>query len=574
MERKIYVNMLGLAIFTIIITAAATLWVFSEFLTDRGQMLVPFLSDRMLVPFLIKILLYLFFVAMIIFALSTFLAYRVTKNIMKPIYEIDLEHPREDYGYDELAPFLLRIKEQNRLIDTHIQSLAAEKDTINTIVNNMREGLVLLDSNGKILVVNKSAARQLRVPIKRHVGQPFIFMTRNLTLGNAVEEALEGKHGSGSFKTGTRDYQYIANTVYENNEINGAILLLFDTTEEQRAQKLRQEFSANVSHELKTPLTSIFGFAEILESGMAEGEDIVTFAGKIRSEASRLLSLIEDIIKLSKLDEAENEKDLEPVNLLEIARSVAGRLKEMAQTHNVEIVVKGGAGALAGAGPGAGAVADSAAELGVGADAYSDTDAGARDAAESDSGAGAVAGTGSSTIAESAAYAGTVADSDAGNGSGIKAATASTSGADSDTDAGARDAAESDADSTVDSVADSALNLVAGEATMIDELILNLMENAVKYNKPGGLVTVVVSRVDDRVNLAVQDTGIGIPKEELNRVFERFYRADKSHSKTIGGTGLGLAIVKHIAQYHNATLDIESEENIGTTVTVGFPVVD
>jgi two-component system phosphate regulon sensor histidine kinase PhoR len=408
------------------------------------------------VPFLFKILVYLFFVGLIILFLSSLLAYRLTQKIVKPIYAIDLENPKNDFGYDELVPFLLRIKEQNKLIEAHIQSLAAEKDTINAIVGNMREGLVLLDGWGKILVVNKSAANMLGVPTTGHIGQPFVFMTRNTTLGQAVEQALQGTHSDGLFKVGDRDYQYLANPVYENHEIDGAVLLLFDATEEQRSQRLRREFSANVSHELKTPLTAISGYAEIVESGMADPRDIENFAGKIRSEASRLLSLIDDIIKLSKLDESVGGREFKPVSLLDSARYVAERLQEKAQANNVEINIEG----------------DHAS--------------------------------------------------------------------------------------------------VAGEKNMIEDLIFNLLDNAIKYNKPEGSINVLVCQVRDKVTLTVRDTGIGIPKEDLNRVFERFYRADKNHSKKIVGTGLGLAIVKHIAQYHSATLEIKSEENIGTTVVVNF----
>lgn len=554
MERKIYVNMVGLALLTIMLTTAATLFVCYEFFTDElrnvlqreAEMVVYSLNntkDKLevlqdvhmqntgsritlidplgkvlfdnhvnpgewedhsnrpeivealetgrgeasrysgtiqkqtdyyairlkdgsvlrlanttgsFVPFLFKILVYLFFVGLIILFLSSLLAYRLTQKIVKPIYAIDLENPKNDFGYDELVPFLLRIKEQNKLIEAHIQSLAAEKDTINAIVGNMREGLVLLDGWGKILVVNKSAANMLGVPTTGHIGQPYVFMTRNTTLGQAVEQALQGTHSDGLFKVGDRDYQYLANPVYENHEIDGAVLLLFDATEEQRSQRLRREFSANVSHELKTPLTAISGYAEIVESGMADPRDIENFAGKIRSEASRLLSLIDDIIKLSKLDESVGGREFKPVSLLDSARYVAERLQEKAQANNVEINIEG----------------DHAS--------------------------------------------------------------------------------------------------VAGEKNMIEDLIFNLLDNAIKYNKPEGSINVLVCQVRDKVTLTVRDTGIGIPKEDLNRVFERFYRADKNHSKKIVGTGLGLAIVKHIAQYHSATLEIKSEENIGTTVVVNF----
>lgn len=404
----------------------------------------------------IKILPYLVLMGLIVFTLCAILAYRLTQKIVQPIYSIDLEQPKDDHGYSELAPLLLRINEQNRLIKAQIDSIASERDTINTIIGNMREGLVLLDRNSKILAVNDSALSLLGVPSGNFQGQNFWVLTRNITLGNSMEKALAGNHNDGIFSMDERNYHFFASPVYENNEINGAILLLFDVTEEQRTEKIRKEFSANVSHELKTPLTSISGYAEIIESGMATGDDVKGFAGKIKDEASRLLTLINDIIKLSQLDEAQGEKHFEPVNLLSAADIAAKRLQPLAEEHQVKVTVGG--------------------------------------------------------------------------------------------------------DSEV----------VKGEEIMIEEMIYNLIENSIKYNKPNGQVNVNVAEKDENVVLSVSDTGIGIPEDHHDRVFERFYRVAKSHSKKIGGTGLGLAIVKHIAQFHGAKLSLKSRENEGTTITVTF----
>ena len=405
----------------------------------------------------IKLLPYLFLMGAAVFILCALLAYRLTRKIVEPIYSINFEEPQDDLEYDELAPLLLKIAEQNRLIKVQMEALTAEQDTIRTIIDNMHEGLILLDRNNKILAVNKSALRLLEAFPKSYHGKNLWVLTRNLTLGTRVEEALEGKHSDGVFQMNQKDYYYFASPVDGKDQIDGVVLFLLEVTEDQVAERLRQEFSANVSHELKTPLTSIFGYAEMIESGMAKDMDIKSFAGKIKAEASRMVSLINDIIKLSQLDEAKGDKPFKPVNLLLVARDVAKQLQQQALKHQITISVEG------------------------------------------------------------------------------------------------QEA------------------VIEAEETMLQELIYNLLENSIKYNKPGGKVFIEVSQADgDKVKLTVRDTGIGIPAEQQDRVFERFYRVDKSHSKKIGGTGLGLAIVKHVAQYHNGSLSLESRENEGTTVTVVF----
>ena len=404
----------------------------------------------------IGILPYLLFVGGFVFILCALLAYQLTQKIVSPIYTIDLEHPQDNHGYDELIPLLMRINEQNRLIKIQMDSLASERDTIKIILSNMREGLVLLDKDSKILSVNQSATRLLGVPNLNYLGQSLLVLTRDLILGESVAKALEGTHNDGILSLEEKYYHYFASPVYEKGTVNGAILLLLDITQMHQAEKLRREFSANVSHELKTPLTSISGYAEMIESGMAEAGDVKGFAGKIKSEALGLMALINDIIKLSRLDEAKDEMQFEPVNLLSAARMAARRLQQQAREKQVEIIIDG-------------------------------------------------------------------------------------------------DEEE-----------------VNGEETMLQELIYNLCENAIKYNKQGGKVHINVSQGMDEVRLTVSDTGIGIPPEHQGRVFERFYRVDKSHSKKTAGTGLGLAIVKHIAQYHGAKISLESEEFEGTKIIVDF----
>jgi len=398
----------------------------------------------------------LFLIAAVVFILCALLAYNLTQKIVAPIYSIDLERPRDDHGYEELAPLLLRLQEQNRQIKEQMDSLAAERDTINAITRNMREGLILLDRDSRILSLNQSAAKFLGLPGKDYQGEHFLILTRDMGLGSSVTEALEGSHRDGFLSVGENHYQYFASPVYEKGTVNGAILLLLDVSEVYHAEKLRKEFSANVSHELKTPLTSISGYAEVIESGMAQDADVKGFAGKIKNEALGLVALINDIIKLSRLDEARDERMFEPVRLMSCVRDAAKRLEQQAREKQVAVIIDG---------------------------------------------------------------------------------------------------------------EEAAIN---GDETMIRELAYNLLENAIKYNVREGRVFINVSSDQIGVKLTVRDTGIGIPKEHRDRVFERFYRVDKSRSKTTAGTGLGLAIVKHIAQYHGAKVSLESEENQGTTITVVF----
>lgn len=400
----------------------------------------------------------------ILFFICAFLADQETERIVQPMIKAarHLESLNPHDFYEELTPFLETIRQQNDTIRAQLESIRQDKDTITFVFRNMKEGLIMISKEKRILSVNQSAMEMLNCFVEEPEGQNFLALTRDGSLIQAVEQALKGQNCSDFLPPNEngRIYQYFANPVYKSStkqELTGVILFLLDVTEQQRAQKSREEFSANVSHELKTPLTSISGFAELMENGMASSsEDIQLFSGLIRKESSRLLTLIDDIIRLSRI-EADSEDMKEPVDLLALAQEEREHLLPAAAKKNVSIVCQG----------------------------------------------------------ESA--------------------------------------------------------VIHGNRTLLQEAIYNLCENAVKYNKQDGSVTVTVSGNDDTVTFTVEDTGIGISREHHDRIFERFYRVDKSRSKETGGTGLGLSIVKHVVQVHHGQLSIESEAGKGCIISAIFP---
>lgn len=394
-------------------------------------------------------------IAACVLLLTLLLAMRMARMIIGPLNALDLEYPEKNTAYEELSPLLRRIAQQNRSIHSQMRQLTARQEEFRLLSENMQEGLLLLDRNAAILTINHSAQLLLGgAPEESYVSQHFLQLSRDMQLQELIAHALGGTRAEGLAPFQGRQYQVIASPVLAEEQIRGALLLFLDVTERQQAEQMRREFSANVSHELKTPLTSISGYAEMLASGMVRPEDIQSFAGRIYSEAGRLLALIQDIIKLSRLDEGALQQTAEPVNLSETVRQVAERLSPLAAERQVSITVTG----------------------------------------------------------ENA--------------------------------------------------------IVYGVAGMLDELVYNLGENAIKYNQSGGQVYISTQCDGDGVCLTVRDTGIGIPQGLTERVFERFYRVDKSRSKETGGTGLGLSIVKHIAQIHGAHIDIQSTEGEGTTVRV------
>lgn len=387
--------------------------------------------------------------------LSAVLARRMAKRIVRPLNRLDLEHPLENDAYEELAPLLRRIHQQGQQISAQIQNLQKKTDEFAQITDHMREGLVLLDRNEMILSINP-AAQQIFGAETSCSGQGFLTVDRNHDLNLAIQKALESGHSEIRIERKGREYQTDISRIESGDAVVGTVLLAFDVTETALAECNRREFTANVSHELKTPLQSILGSAELLKNGLVRQEDIPDFSSLIYTEVARLVALVEDIIHLSQLDEGVTLAR-ESVDLYDTAESVADVLQDVAAGKNVSIAVTG---------------------------------------------------------------------------------------------------------------EHVQINGVPG---FVYEMIYNLCDNAIKYNVEGGAVEVAVSGGEQGAELSVRDTGIGIPIQYQSKVFERFFRVDKSRSKASGGTGLGLSIVKHIAQYHGAVIELQSVAGSGTTVAVTFP---
>ena len=388
--------------------------------------------------------------------LSGVLASRLARRITEPLNRLDLEHPLENDTYEELAPLLRRMEHQRRQIDRQMDELRRRSEEFEQITGSMSEGLVLLDEAGVILSINP-AARRLLDAAENCVGQDLLTVDRDVALSDALRQAAEQGHSEFRGQRNGREYQFDVTRIQSEGRTAGTVLLVFDVTERAFAERNRREFTANVSHELKTPLQGIIGSAELLENGLVKQEDVPRFIGHIRSEAQRLVTLIGDIIRLSQLDEGE-PMPAEPVELLALAREAAESLQSAAAARNVTITVEG-----------------EPVEL-------------------------------------------------------------------------------------------------TGVRRLLYEIIFNLCDNAIKYNTDGGRVQVTVTKENETAAVTVRDTGIGIPPDQQDRVFERFYRVDKSHSKASGGTGLGLSIVKHAVQYHHGAIHLQSEVGKGTEIRVIFPV--
>ena len=388
--------------------------------------------------------------------LAAVLANRLSKRMIKPILELDLEHPEECNTYDELAPFLTRIRRQNDTIKGQMDLLRQRQEEFVALTENMSEGFVLLDQRGHILSYNSGALRLLGAAIPAPEAN-VLALDRTDAFRHSVEQVLAGCRNQGRLDRSGRCVQILADPVFRDKDVVGAVLVLVDITEREQGEKMRREFTANVSHELKTPLTAISGMAEIMKNGMVKPEDVTGFASDIYKESQRLIALVEDIIHLSRLDEGEDDLKREPTDMLELAKKVAGRIDPLTKQAGVSLAVAG------------------------------------------------------------------------------------------------------------------APFIVQGISSVLEEMVYNLCDNAVKYNHAGGTVAVSVSPKGKGGVVEVTDTGIGIPIQDQQRVFERFYRVDKSHSKEIGGTGLGLSIVKHGAALHNAQVELESTPGQGTTVRLIFP---
>lgn len=387
--------------------------------------------------------------------ISALISSRMTKKLIRPINEIDLDAPEQSPAYEEIVPLLSRIKRQKDQISQQTQELDRQRIHLAAITENMDEGLLVLDAEGVVLSCNKSAQRLLSIYEAHPVGLNILSLNRSNQLREAVQTATQGMSVSQVIALSGHYCQLIVSPVRSGQSMGGLILILVDVTERQEREKLRREFTANVSHELKTPLTAISGYAEIMMNGVVKPQDVPEFAQSIYQESQRLIALVRDLMFLSRLEEGV-APPMEQVNLLEIAESAVDSLRAKAESFSVQLSVSGEAVQL------------------------------------------------------------------------------------------------------------------AGIPSVLQELLYNLLDNAIKYNRPQGSVQVTVALEEGAAVLRVQDTGIGIPKEEQGRVFERFYRVDKSHNKEIEGTGLGLAIVKHGAALHEAEIALQSSES-GTLFTFRFP---
>ena len=393
-------------------------------------------------------------VLVIAIALSAWLAHRMAKRVVEPLNKLNLEKPMENDAYEEISPLLHRIHAQHKEIKYQMNALKRKQDEFEQITGNMKEALVLLDITGRIVSINP-AAKALFGAGGTCIGEDFLTIDRKQNMRMAVEEANVQGHADFRTKKNGREYQFDLSRIDSDGKSHGMVILAFDITEQVNAEKHRQEFTANVSHELKTPLQSIIGSAELMENGIVKEEDIPRFIGHIRKEASRLVFLIDDIIRLSQLDEGA-EMPHEDVSLKVLSEEICETLADAAKLKDVSLEVTGDDG------------------------------------------------------------------------------------------------------------------VINGVRRLLYEVVYNLCDNAIKYNTPGGKVEVAITEQQGTVKISVSDTGIGIAPEHQDKVFERFYRVDKSHSKQSGGTGLGLSIVKHAVQYHHGKITVESELNKGTTISVLF----
>ena len=397
----------------------------------------------------------LLIVLIVALILSGLLARRLSRRIVDPLNSLDLEHPLDNDAYEELSPLLKRIHRQHVEIHTQLRELREKTDEFTQITGSMREGLILLDEHGSILSIN-AAAQTLFGADAQCVGRDFLTVERSHEISAAIQAAAGDGHSEVRAERAGRVYQFDISRITSDGKLLGTVILAFDITEQEFAERNRREFTANVSHELKTPLQGIIGSAELIENGMVRPDDLPRFVGHIHAEAARLVTLIDDIIRLSQLDEGD-AMPTEPVDLLAVSQEAAENLHDAAAARDVTVSVTGQP------------------------------------------------------------------------------------------------------------------SVIPGVRRLLYEVVYNLCDNAIKYNRDGGRVDITVAHDADGSSVTVADTGIGIAPEHQSRVFERFYRVDKSHSKASGGTGLGLSIVKHAVQYHHGRIELESTPGTGTTIRVVFP---
>lgn len=423
---------------------------------DNGNILRVSSTQYSVFELILQLVQPMMWVLLLMIILSGIFASKLSDRIVQPVNELNLDHPEEVQIYDELSPLLSKIHKQNKQIQEQLDLARQQQEEFTIITENMQEGLLVIDRYTMILSGNTSAWRIFKVKDQK-VGSSVYCLDRSEEFRKTVEQVLGGRHSSVLLKMDGGYVQMLANPVIRSANPMGAVLLLMNVTEKVERENLRREFSANVSHELKTPLTSISGFAEIIQDGFVQPEDVKKFAGRIYKEAQRLIQLVEDTIRISQLDEGEMPYEWEKVDLYAMSRSVFNTLKDAAYKRDVHLYIDG----------------------------------------------------------------------------------------------------ERMICSTV--------------RPIMEEVLYNLCDNAVKYNRQGGTASIILRQTLAEVRVTVADNGIGIPKEDQNRVFERFYRVDKSHSKEIGGTGLGLSIVKHGVAFLGGSMEMSSEEGKGTEITVIFP---
>ena len=392
-------------------------------------------------------------IVIVVAFLASIVARRVTFNLIKPLDQVNLDEPLDNETYDELAPFLTRIAKQKRQLSKNLKKLRGKQEELTIITNNMNEGLVLLNGQQNVLFINESAAKIFGFSAKEVIGRNILTVDRAQEVQDLLQKVSQAGKGEGLYEKDGHFYQLSGSSVNGS----GSVIFIYDVNEKMTAEKLRREFSANVSHELKTPLQSILGYAEIMKNGLVKDEDKQRFLERIHAEAGNMIELIQNIMELSRLDENKTLDEFEDVDLLKLAQSVTLRLKHKAQTKGVTLNVNGSSAC------------------------------------------------------------------------------------------------------------------VCGVQSILSEVLYNLVDNSIKYNKDNGKVDVKVQDGSEEVTVSVSDTGIGIGAADRERVFERFYRADKSHSKEIGGTGLGLSIVKHGVLFHKGRVELESEPGVGTTITFVLP---
>ncbi len=395
--------------------------------------------------------LFIIFVALI---MTLVLSVRVSRAIIEPINRLDLDVPENNDTYEELTPLLRKIAEQKETIQEQLADACKKQKEFNLITENMSEGFLVIDADANLLTYNSAALNLLEIvpPADRSV----LLFCRAKEFRNVISDVLSGIRAENIMVRDEHSYSLIANPVFEKESVIGAVVVILDITEREKRETLRREFTANVSHELKTPLTSISGFAELMKAGNVPEEDVIDFSQSIYEETQRLITLVNDIIKISELDGQSIPYEKETVDLYELSNEVIGRLEKEADKKNVTFHLIGGRAEI------------------------------------------------------------------------------------------------------------------MGVHKILEEMLYNLCDNAIKYNRENGTVDVLVNETEDGVNVIVRDTGLGISPAHQDRVFERFYRVDKSHSKKAGGTGLGLAIVKHGAMYHHAKISLQSTVDVGTAITVAF----